>query len=81
MFYRGRHHDQKCAAAAVFAMGLWIRFDKDMDEYVNSLGMYFYWNGTTVLMVGATLVMITSFMACCGAYFKNVPMLIAVSKI
>ncbi|KAK4303081.1 hypothetical protein Pmani_024883 [Petrolisthes manimaculis] len=58
-------------------MGLWTRFDKDMDEYVNSLGMYFYWHGTTVIMVGATIVMITSFMACCGAYFKNRALLIA----
>ncbi|XP_071541150.1 tetraspanin-2A-like isoform X1 [Panulirus ornatus] len=60
-----------CVGAAVFALGLWIRFDKDMDEYVNSLGMYHYWTSTTIIMTGATLVMITSFLGCCGAFCKN----------
>lgn len=66
-----------CAGAGIFAVGLWIRFDKDMDEYIQGLGMNFYWAGTSIIMAGAALVMLSSFMACCGAFFKNTCMILA----
>ncbi|XP_063888412.1 tetraspanin-2A-like isoform X2 [Scylla paramamosain] len=65
-----------CGGAAVFAMCLWIRFDKDMDEYVNSLGLFFYWNSTSVVMMASTLVMLNCFLGCCGSYFSNRPTII-----
>ncbi|KAK8384040.1 hypothetical protein O3P69_016043 [Scylla paramamosain] len=57
-------------------MCLWIRFDKDMDEYVNSLGLFFYWNSTSVVMMASTLVMLNCFLGCCGSYFSNRPTII-----
>ncbi|XP_076033390.1 tetraspanin-2A-like isoform X1 [Oratosquilla oratoria] len=65
-----------CGGAAVFALGLWIRFDQDMDDYVSGLEMYHYWSGTTVVMVGASLIMINGFIACCGAFFRSAKMII-----
>ncbi|KAG7166378.1 Tetraspanin-2A-like 2 [Homarus americanus] len=64
------------AGAAIFALGLWILFDKDMGDYIPGLGMFNYWNATTGLMVAAALVMVSSFLACCGAYFKSTLMII-----
>lgn len=61
-------------------MCLYIRFDADMTEYVDSLGLYFYWRATNTVMVASTLVMINCFMACCGAYYSNKLVVIGVSK-
>ncbi|XP_042891771.1 tetraspanin-2A-like isoform X1 [Penaeus japonicus] len=65
-----------CAGAAIFAIGLWIRFDEYMMDYVNGLGMYHYWIGTTTVMAGSAFVMITAFLGCCGAFFRSVPMVL-----
>ncbi|XP_045617280.1 tetraspanin-2A isoform X1 [Procambarus clarkii] len=59
------------AASAVFAMTLWVRFENNMNNYMEGLSMYTYWNITVALMVSAILVMMTSFLACCGAYFRS----------
>ncbi|XP_050728970.1 tetraspanin-2A-like isoform X1 [Eriocheir sinensis] len=65
-----------CGGALVFAIGLWIRFDHDMNDFIEGLSLYHYWNGTTVVIVGAVLVMLNCFLACCGAYFSSRPMII-----
>nr|ABY77968.1 tetraspanin-like protein CD9 [Penaeus chinensis] len=64
-----------CAGAA-YLLGLWIRFDEYMMDYVNGLGMYHYWVGTSTVMAGSALVMITAFLGCCGAFFRSVPMVL-----
>lgn len=51
-----------------------------MDEHVNGLGMHFYWTGTSIIMGGAALVMITSFIACCGAFFRSKFLILVVSR-
>lgn len=60
-----------CAGALVFAIAMWIRFDNDMNDFIESVSMYHYWWGAIVVMVGACLVMLTSFIGCCGAYAGN----------
>lgn len=51
-----------------------------MTEYVDSLGLHFYWRATNTVMVASTLVMLNCFLACCGAYYSNKPVLIGVSR-
>ncbi|XP_050728972.1 tetraspanin-2A-like isoform X2 [Eriocheir sinensis] len=65
------------AGAGVFAMCLYIRFDTDMGEYVDSLGLHFYWRATNTVMVASTLVMINCFLACCGSYYSNKTVIVA----
>lgn len=60
-----------CVGSAVFALGLWIRFDEYTVDYIKGMGMEFYWTGTSVVMIGAALVMITAFIGCCGAFFTS----------
>ncbi|KAK8725824.1 hypothetical protein OTU49_010498 [Cherax quadricarinatus] len=65
------------ASAAVFALALYVRFQNNMNNYMEGLFMYYYWNTVVAIMVGASLVMLTSFLACCGAYTRSIPLLIA----
>lgn len=65
-----------CVGAAAFAIGLWTRFDEYMIDYVKGLGMYHYWVGTSIIMAGSALVMITAFLGCCGAFFRSIPMVL-----
>ncbi|XP_063888411.1 tetraspanin-2A-like isoform X1 [Scylla paramamosain] len=65
-----------CAGALVFSVAMWIRFDKDMGDYIEGISMFHYWAGTTVVMVGASLVMLNAFIACCGVYSKNKGMVV-----
>lgn len=59
-----------CGAAGIFAIGMWIYFDKDGSDYMESLAMSFYNNATAIVMTSACLVMLTSFIGCCGAFFR-----------
>lgn len=59
-----------CGAAGVFAIGLWITFDQDSSEFMGDLNLTFYNNATAIVMSGACLVMLTSFIGCCGAFFR-----------
>ncbi|ROT68825.1 tetraspanin-like protein CD9 [Penaeus vannamei] len=47
-----------------------------MMDYVKGLGMYHYWVGTSTVMAGSALVMITAFLGCCGAFFRSIPMVL-----
>ncbi|XP_068209746.1 tetraspanin-2A-like [Palaemon carinicauda] len=66
-----------CAAAGVFAIGLWVYFNKDSSEYMGNLNLTFYNNAVAVVMASACLVMLTSFIGCCGAFFRFRLVLIA----
>ena len=57
---------------------MWIRFDKDMRDYIEGIEMYHYWKATTIVMVSAALVMCNAFVACCGVYSANKSMIAAV---
>ncbi|XP_045617279.1 tetraspanin-2A isoform X3 [Procambarus clarkii] len=39
-----------------------------MGDYIEGLSIFYYWNANTVFMVSAILIMITSFLAGCGAF-------------
>nr|XP_053648632.1 tetraspanin-2A-like isoform X2 [Cherax quadricarinatus] len=65
------------ASSAVFALALYVRFQSSMTDYIEGLFMYYYWNTVVAMMVGASLVMLTSFLACCGAYTRSISLLIA----
>ncbi|KAG0725046.1 Tetraspanin-2A [Chionoecetes opilio] len=66
-----------CAGALIFAIALWIRFDKDIGDYIEGLGLQHYWASTTVVMVGAACVMCNAFLACCGVYSSSRCMVLA----
>ena len=65
--------------SAVFAVGLYVNFDKAMNDYVEGADLQYYQYATGCLMAASCMVMITSFIACCGAYMRSRRAMIAVS--
>ena len=57
--------------SGVFGVGLYVCFDKDIDDYVEGADLQYYRDATGFLMGGACLVMLTSFIGCCGAYNRS----------
>lgn len=58
-------------AAAIVAMGLWMRYEWEFKQYILQLGMQQFWTGAYILIVTGSFVMFFSLIGCWGAIAEN----------
>lgn len=57
--------------AAIFALTLWIRFEPGLEEWIQKLELEQFYSGVYILLVGAILMMIISFVGCISSLQEN----------
>jgi hypothetical protein len=57
--------------ALIFALAMWMRLEPEVKDWVKELGATQYWTGLYILMAAGCLIMIISFLGCCGALTAN----------
>lgn len=58
-------------AIAIFALGLWARYEWDFKHFIYELHLEAFWTGIYILIVTSGIVMVISFFGCCGAIMEN----------
>ncbi|KAF2357270.1 Tetraspanin/Peripherin, partial [Trinorchestia longiramus] len=58
------------AGSAVFSLGLFVQFNENIGDALESLEFSNYYNANAVLIVGAIMLMLTSVMGLIGTYFR-----------
>lgn len=64
-------------AVAIFTLGLWARYEWDFKHFIYELHLEAFWTGIYILVVTSGIVMVISFVGCCGAIMEN-PMLLGI---
>nr|CAD7458070.1 unnamed protein product [Timema tahoe] len=66
--------------AALFGLSLWLKFEPGLQDWFDKLSLQAVYTGVYILIVVSALVMIVSFVGCCGALMEQTLPLYVVSS-